>query len=111
MPPLLLTACAITSASYPSGAPAKIVNLLIQFRAIALGGRATLAQPVIEIVVRNAEQLLEIVERGLIQRIHMRIGEGTEDQVHFLHTAMPCAESNALTPRFRGAFRDVVHDH
>jgi hypothetical protein len=90
----------MTSASNPSGAPAKIEYLFIDLGAEAFGRLAALADPVIEVLVRNAEKCLELVEFGVVHLADPFVGEGTQDQVDFLEAPVPSLEYEPLSAVF-----------
>jgi len=76
---------------------------------MAVGGRATLAQPVIEIVVGNAQQLFELIEPGVVKLIDKLVREWPQDKVDLLHAPVPGTELDPLPARILGGVIKVTH--
>src|ERR1700730_18970021 len=70
---------------------------------------ALAADPGIEVGIRHFDQPLEIIQRRLVQRADMGIGEAADDQVGLAHAAAPGAEQKLLAPLIQAFARSFRH--
>src|ERR1700735_2459236 len=84
---------------------------LPQHGIVVLGRSCFIAgDPGVELGIRYFDQPLEMVERRLVEFVDIDIGETTDDQVHFAHTAPSCEKHKLWPPHIQPFARSFRHD-